>query len=390
MMESEMLSRMKAPGDKRPTAYRQGVMQVLITSNCDKSCFGCTQGSQLRRKLQFMSVDQFKQAIESLRGFTGVIGVFGGNPALHPQFADICEAYRGSWVPKEQRGIWCNNPITVENARAMRETFTLGVSNLNVHLDQKAHALFKEGWPESNPVGLHTDSRHAPVFGSMRDLKEFWKTCPECNGTTQKPLTARGSDPCQTCDTCFDESKGYATGTVYDEAKANALIAECDVNQRWSPMISVFRGRVVGWFCEVAGAMSILHQDDPNWPDTGITIADHVGYCYGPQFNSYSKHLSEEQQKAVLKDHVKVEHWWQLPMTTFRDQVRQHCHSCLVPLRGRGELAMAGDGGRETTTKTHEDVFRTKKPLRIVQFVNSAEQLGHVDKVTSYLQNAKS
>ena len=164
MNEQECLDRMIAPGQLRPSKpYRGGVIQVWVTRACDKACFHCTQGSNYGGKPEFITVEQFRDACRSLRGYFGVVGMFGGNPALHPQFEELCAVMREE-VPTEQRGIWSNNPMTVEKARIMRATFNPGYSNLNVHLDRKAYDLFKEEWPECGPVGLERDSRHAPVF----------------------------------------------------------------------------------------------------------------------------------------------------------------------------------------------------------------------------------
>jgi hypothetical protein len=176
------------------------------------------------------------------------------------------------------------------------------------------------------------------------------------------------------------------------------LISNCDINKYWSAMIGVFRGQVRGWFCEIAGAQSILHQDDPckmcngegiiargetapicnacegtgkDYPDTGIPIKD-ASACY-----SYS----------VGDRKVRVDHWWELPMTGFADQVRKHCHECGVPLRGHGELAMSKNG-KEQVSETHKDIFVTKRRDRKVELVTVPEQLGNpLGRMTDYLGN---
>ena len=139
MTEQECLDRMVAPGTPRAGKYRQGVIQIHITRACDKSCFNCTQASNVGGKTGFMLPDHFEQAVRSL-GFDsatapspsryfGVVGVFGGNPALSPHFSDYC-AILHRLVPYEQRGIWCNNPVTLDKAKMMRATFCPGISNL--------------------------------------------------------------------------------------------------------------------------------------------------------------------------------------------------------------------------------------------------------------------
>ena len=76
-----------------------------------------------------MSPEHFEQAVRSL-GFPcrqaqghiyfGVVGLFGGNPALSPHFEAYCRILKGL-VPYAQRGLWCNHPCG--KGKLMRETF---------------------------------------------------------------------------------------------------------------------------------------------------------------------------------------------------------------------------------------------------------------------------
>jgi hypothetical protein len=371
MTEDECLKRMVAPGTHRPGKYGSGsgfggVIQILVTSSCDKSCFACTQGSNLARPRWEMTPDQFKAAVESLRGYPGIVGVFGGNPALSPHFLDYCEILKRSWVPPERRGIWCNNPITIFKAQVMAETFNPAVSNLNVHLDQVAFRKFKEGWPQCHPVGLTTDSRHSPVHLAMRDVLK--KLCGMCGGKKTIRMSDDDFDglPCGGCG---------GTGLVYDEWKAWELISGCDINQHWSAMIGVFRGQLRGWFCEIAGGQSILYQADPNYPDTGIPISDDV---------ESKTCLNEETGQFEIKE------WWEHGMEAYWNQVRKHCHDCGVPLRGNGELACAKEG-TEHITETHADVYKTKDSSRKIQVVATLEELqaGALKMMTDYIGNGR-
>lgn len=325
MDESTCLSKMVAPGMRRPYKYREGVIQILLTSSCDKSCWNCTQNSQLRHPFNYMSTENFEKAVLSLQGYFGVYACFGGNPALVPNFEQICEILR-KHVPYEQRGIWCNNPITLEKAQIMRRTFNPSISNLNVHLDQKAYDLFKLGWPECGPVGLHQDSRHSPCFVAMKDLE------------------------------------------IPEEERWD-LISKCEINQHWSAGIGVFRDELRAWFCEITMAQSILHQYDPDYPDTGV---DPTG-----EFMMF-----EGKGLKWVK-------WWEMPMQYFSNQVRKHCHECSVPLNGYGELAQAKDG-TEQVSKLHQLIYKPKNSHRRVELVTSRKQLeeGKIESVVKYIQNA--
>lgn len=222
--------KMVAPGDKRRGIYRGGILQIMVTRACDLRCNNCTQGSNLKGNVNHMTPEQFRVAVTSLKDYFGVVGIFGGNPCLHPQFPELCEILRDV-IPWERRGLWSNHPRGVGRHAAI--TFNPAFSNLNVHQSQAAYDEFARDWPESVPFlkGLETDSRHAPVWTAMRDL-------------------------------------------IPDEQERWKLIGDCDINKHWSALIGTFRGMLRGWFCEIAGSQSMLMQDDLNYPDTGVPITE--------------------------------------------------------------------------------------------------------------------
>jgi hypothetical protein len=310
MNKQEALAKMIAPGTRRPGKYLDGVLQIWITRACDKACYNCTQGSNLGGKPRMMSLEHFEQACKSLRNYFGVVGVFGGNPAIHPQFPEICEIMRRH-IPWQRRGLWCNNPLG--HGKVMRQTFNPRFSNLNVHMDHAAYNEFKMDWPECIVIGLDSDSRHSPPFVAIKDV-------------------------------------------IPDEGKRWELISGCDINIHWSALIGVFRGQLRAWFCEIAGAQSMLHQDEPDYPDTGHPVTDD---------------------------------WWCYPMSHYEKQVEWHCHRCGIPLRGYGELAMAKDG-KEQVSAEHQNIYRPKKRDRKVELVTTQEQLGKpLELMVTYLQNSK-
>lgn len=303
------IRKMCAPGARKPGKYLQGVIQVWVTRACDKSCYGCTQGSNLAGKPGMITVEQFEQAVASLKDYFGVVGVFGGNPALHPRFDDLCEVMQRH-IPYRRRGLWCNHPRG--KGKTMAETFNPAVSNLNVHMDRDAYDEFKRDWPASRPVGLTTDSRHSPPFVAIKDV-------------------------------------------VHDEQKMWETISTCDINRHWSAMVCVVRGELQAYFCEVAGAQAMLHENDPSWPVHGVPV---------------------------------VGNWWKQPLQSFRDQVGFHCPRCGVPLRGYGELAVQGTGP-EQVSETHADVYVPKRRCRDVELVSDLVQLDSKGlKFTHYIQGA--
>ena len=288
---------MKAPSDKRPGIWRQGVLQIHVTRACDLACTHCTQGSNLAGKPVMMTVEQFDEACRSLEGYFGMVGMFGNNPAMHPHFDELCRVMRAR-VPFQQRGLWCNN-LRGKGPHA-RITFNPKHSNINVHLDRDAWAEFERDWPESAPYlkGLDRDSIHSSPWVSMRELgaseDERWK-----------------------------------------------LISQCDVNQYWSAMICVVRGQLRGFFCEIAGAQAMLHQDNPDWAGTGLPMPD-TGVPIEPG-------------------------WWRQDMGAFEHQVETHCHDCGIPARRLGRPATGGDA--DEFSEVHRFISRPKvkdRPMELV------------------------
>jgi hypothetical protein len=301
---------MVPPSQRRKGKPRGGVIQIWTTRACDKCCFGCTQGSNLAGKPGFITPEQFEQACISLEDYFGIVGVFGGNPCVHPQFDQLCNIL-AKYIPFERRGLWASKLFG--HGEICRKTFNPAVSNLNAHLDREAYEEFKRDWPGCGVFGLNDDSRHSPPYIAMQDL-------------------------------------------IADEEKRWELISNCDINQHWSAMICVVRGELRGFFCEIAGAMAMLHQDDPDWPDMGVPVD---------------------------------ENWWRKGMDAFANQARHYCHACGVPLRAYGELAQAADG-TEYVSATHADIYRPKQAGRRVKIIRSLDEIGStLGRSTKYLQNAK-
>lgn len=307
------INKMKAPNDIRPT-WRGGVLQIHITRSCDLACTACTQGSNLAGKPTIMSLENFELACASLKGYNGVVGIFGGNPTLHPRFPDVLRIL-SQYISFEQRGLWSNN--LRQHGKICRETFNPSISNINVHGNALVYADMIRDWPElanykgTNLKGLE-DSRHSPPYVAMKDMEDL------------------------------------SNDDMY------RLIESCDVNQLWSSMICQFRGEVRGFFCELAGAQSMLHEHDKSYPDTGVPCVDG---------------------------------WWRAPMESFAEQVQKHCFECGVPLRGSGDLAIGGK--IEYVSKTHEAVYKLKRPgSREIRLVKNTKELnGSVTRATDYIEN---
>jgi hypothetical protein len=79
-------------------------IQIDVTNACERQCSNCTHLVKCA-KPWFMDMETFKRAVDSLEGFPNIIGVIGGNPVLHPDFAKMVE-YVKEKIPHRQRGMW--------------------------------------------------------------------------------------------------------------------------------------------------------------------------------------------------------------------------------------------------------------------------------------------
>lgn len=224
-MNHPLPANMKAPGDHRKGIWRNGVLQIKVTNACDLDCKNCSVAVGLAKKLHrifWMSPDQFRAALRSLKGYFGVIGMFGGNPCIHPRFEDLCAIFREEVPDQDQRGLWSDKLFG--HGKLCRATFSPAHSNLNVHGRSDAWAEIKRDWPEARPLaaslgnGREDPSQHAPIWATMGDL-------------------------------------------IPDETERWKLIGSCYVNQTWSAEITLVDGQLAAYFCEIAATQAELYGD---------------------------------------------------------------------------------------------------------------------------------
>lgn len=226
---SANISRMLSPG-VRP------VIQIIATNRCDVfHCSNCTQNLVHQRERFFMSVENFRLACESLADYPGVVGLFGGNPCTHPEFAELCRIMRET-LPRRRRGLWTNNVLG--HAAVIRETF--GYFNLNAHGN-----------------AAHAEQMRREVIAPLRRHPEVNQPSLEVWGTTREnwhaPVLVAGKD------------------VIGDEAALWASIETCDINRRWSGAVTQRGGELRAYFCEVAASFANMYGEDgglevePGW-----------------------------------------------------------------------------------------------------------------------------
>lgn len=178
-------------------------------------------------------------AVDSLVEYSklphAMVGAMGGDPLLHPKFAQYCE-YMRSKIDREKLGLWStfpDGPKYKGYAQLICDTF--GNVLLNDH--------------------SRDDILHAPVLMASEDY--FKKECPDCKGSSSSAQPSEDNDglvlECKTCN---------GTGLITDMRELMLATEHCWVQESWSSAINP-KG---AFFCEVAAALSDLFDGPKGWP----------------------------------------------------------------------------------------------------------------------------
>lgn len=100
-------------------------IQIEVTNFCDHQCSNCTRFVGHHRKHYFMDLETIRTAIDSLEGFEGGIGLMGGEPTLHPHFAEICKIYQEMIPDKSKRYLWTDGLNWKKYEDIIKETFEI-------------------------------------------------------------------------------------------------------------------------------------------------------------------------------------------------------------------------------------------------------------------------
>lgn len=92
-----------------PLAKMQ-IIQIDITNACMHRCSNCTRFTGHHHKPFFMDMEMFRRAVDSLVDFPGMVGMIGGEPLLHPDFAKMAEYLASRIEGKKRRGLWSTVP----------------------------------------------------------------------------------------------------------------------------------------------------------------------------------------------------------------------------------------------------------------------------------------
>ncbi len=204
---------MKSPKDMK-------IIQIDITNACPHTCSNCTRFCGHHGKTFFMDFEHFKQAVDSLEGYGGILGVIGGEPTLHPEFEKFCDYIR------EKR--------LQEKVLAIREP----VEDMQTY-------ILDHMWHEDAKAGL---------WSSL--VKSYYKNFEVINDTFKTQLLNDHNNTCMH-QALLMSRKELGIGDEEWIQKRDA----CWIQNTWSATITP-KG---AFFCEVAGALDMLFDGPGGW-----------------------------------------------------------------------------------------------------------------------------
>ena len=155
-----------------------------------------------------MDLDTVRNAILSLTtpvegfpdGFPGTIGVMGGEPTAHPQFAEICKLFQELIPNRRKRELWTDGYRWEQYREIIEETFDSDNVTYNSHEDEET------GWHQPLLVGADE---------LVEDKELMWQLIGNCwvQWRWSCSITPKGGFFCEVAaaqDQMFDGPGGYA------------------------------------------------------------------------------------------------------------------------------------------------------------------------------------
>jgi hypothetical protein len=174
------------------------VIQIEITNKCFLSCRHCTRHVGHHAQPFEMRPDEVRKAIASLDGWDGRIGLMGGEPAMHLQFAEICEIFKEMIPDRRRREYWTAGYQWGQNKELVYSTFDKDRINYNDHRSP--------------------DGKHAPLLVAIEEVVDdpelralLIDNCPY-QSRWSASITPRGAFFCEiaaSLDALFDGPGGW-------------------------------------------------------------------------------------------------------------------------------------------------------------------------------------
>jgi len=204
--------------------YEMKLIQIEVTNACHIGCANCTRLIGHHRKPFFMDLDTVVKAIDSLEGYPGHIGLMGGEPALHPQFVEICKIYQKMIPDRRRREFWTSGYKWDEYKLIIEETFDYDLIAYNDHSS--------------------TDGKHQPLLVAAEDIIEdkelMWGLIDNCwvQNRWSASITPKGCFFCEVAaafDHLFEGPGGYPIERGWWKKTPKQF---ADQVQRYCPMCS--------------------------------------------------------------------------------------------------------------------------------------------------------
>lgn len=150
------------------------LIQIIITHRCPFKCSHCSQMVPHQPNPFDMTLEEVENALISLQDYPGHIGIFGGEPTIHPAFEEICRLIQ-KYVPvKARRELWTMGKDWGKHEAIIRETFYDELIAYNEHEDNQPC------WHQPNSIAPR-EVFDGKVTGVVRDDDALmWKIINNC------------------------------------------------------------------------------------------------------------------------------------------------------------------------------------------------------------------
>lgn len=226
---------MKAPKD-------HWTIQIEVTNACIHHCSNCTRLCGHHQEPFFMEFETFCKAVDSVLDHPGLIGVMGGEPTLHPRFADMCR-YLHEKLPKEKLPAPGAATLPTDSFIEVRRRQELDEYVIHHYEDGPRPIIMGAGlWTTITPA-------YKKNYEIIQDVFRFQSLNDHTNASYHQPILISRKD------------------MGIDDDTWLKLREHCWVNQQWSSSVTP-KGC---FFCEVAAALDMLYDGpgglpiEPGW-----------------------------------------------------------------------------------------------------------------------------